>query len=69
MEALLTNVVAKLEAEEDALLPNIKKFLYTLDDHVNQERLKQLLIYRRDVATFQRKVDATKTVLSELLNK
>ncbi len=68
MEAILLNVVTKLQAEEDALLPKIKSFLIGLNNDVSQEKLKEMLVYRREIAMFGRKVEAIRSAIDEILN-
>lgn len=69
MEAVIFNAISNLETERDILLPKIKKFLVNLNDYVNQEKLKNLLVYRRELDTFERKVEGIRKAIYEILNK
>jgi hypothetical protein len=69
LEGILVTVVSKLEQEEERLLPNIREFLISLNEYVNQDRLKTLLMYRRKVATFEQNLKAIIAVIEELLEK
>lgn len=68
LESILINVVLKLDKNSDAIIPRTRDFLKSLDDYVNQEKLKMLLTIRRDLGELDRQVDAIKSVLNEILN-
>jgi len=58
----------KIDQEEDIIIPKTRLFLKSLDDYVNQEKLKMLISIRRELANIDRQVDAIRSVLNEILN-
>ncbi len=69
LESILLNVATRLEQQEQELLPKIKDFLVSLNDYVNQEKLKTLLVYRRELNTFERHAVSIRATLNEILHQ
>ncbi len=69
LEAILSNVVSRLETDQEKLIPKIRQFLIHLNDYVNQEKLKNLLVYRRELDALERQVQGIRSAILEILNK
>ncbi|KAG5362307.1 Mitochondrial inner membrane magnesium transporter MRS2 [Yarrowia sp. C11] len=67
LEAILVNVMTNLDGELQVHLKTLNEILLGLEDHVDREQLKELLIGNKNVSRFYQKAVLIRDVLEELL--
>ncbi|KAG5363611.1 Mitochondrial inner membrane magnesium transporter MRS2 [Yarrowia sp. B02] len=67
LEAILVNVMTTLDGELQVHLKTLNEILLGLEDHVDREQLKELLIGNKNVSRFYQKAVLIRDVLEELL--
>ncbi|RDW24496.1 mitochondrial inner membrane magnesium transporter LPE10 [Yarrowia lipolytica] len=67
LEAILVNVMTTLDGELQVHLKTLNEILVGLEDHVDREQLKELLIGNKNVSRFYQKAVLIRDVLEELL--
>lgn len=67
LEAILISVTAALEAEMKVLQELVIQLLGELEDDINRDQLRQLLIYSKKLSTFEQKARLVRNAIDELL--
>lgn len=67
LESILINIMASLEISWLKKSKNCKQILFDLENQVNRDKLKELLIYSKDLSSFYQKSFLIREVLDELL--
>lgn len=67
LEAILVNVTTALDHELQVHLKTLNEILVGLEDHVDREQLKELLIGNKSVSRFHQRAVLIRDVLEELL--
>lgn len=67
LEAILVNVMTSLDGELQVHLKTLNEILVGLEDHVDREQLKELLIGNKSVSRFYQRAVLIRDVLEELL--
>lgn len=67
LEAILVNVMTTLDGELQVHLKTLNEILVGLEDHVDREQLKELLIGNKNVSKFYQRAVLIRDVLEELL--
>ena len=68
LEAVLQSVIAELEETKDSLLPPVEALLESMAQHVNREKLLELLEFKRRITKFGNQVTSLSSTLKALLN-
>ncbi|TPX42468.1 hypothetical protein SeLEV6574_g05593 [Synchytrium endobioticum] len=68
LEAVLHSIISGLEETKDSLLPPVERLLNSMAQHVNREKLLELLEYMRRINKFGNQVSSLGSTLKELLN-
>ncbi|TPX30788.1 hypothetical protein SmJEL517_g05730 [Synchytrium microbalum] len=68
LEAVLQNVINELDETKEALLPPIEHLLESLAQHVDRDKLLELLEFRRRITKFENKVTSLRETIQDLLN-
>lgn len=68
LEAILISVTAALEAEMKVLQDLVVQLLGDLENDINRDQLRQLLIYSKKLSTFEQKARLVRNALDELLD-
>ena len=67
LEAVLTSVTSELEAAFEAVREPVMHILSELEDDIDREKLRVLLILSKRVSTFAQKVTLVRDAIEELL--
>lgn len=68
LESILINVVSTLETEMKQHISTVNDILASLEDHIDREQLKELLIRNKALIKFHQKSLLIKNVINELLD-
>lgn len=68
LESILMNVVSTLETEMKAHVSIVNEILASLEDHIDREQLKELLIRNKALSKFLQKSTLIRNVINELLD-
>ncbi|KTW32732.1 uncharacterized protein T551_00217 [Pneumocystis jirovecii RU7] len=69
LEAILISVSTALNAEMKFLNSLVKEVLLQLEEDINRERIRNLLIYSKKVSAFAQKVTLIRNALNEILDQ
>ncbi|ETR97834.1 inner membrane magnesium transporter MRS2 precursor [Trichoderma reesei RUT C-30] len=67
LEAVLTSVTSELEADFESVREPVMRVLSELEDDIDRQKLRQLLILSKRVSTFEQKAKLVRDAIEELL--
>ncbi|PNP48712.1 mitochondrial inner membrane magnesium transporter mrs2 [Trichoderma gamsii] len=67
LEAVLTSVTSELEADFESVREPVMRILSELEDDIDRQKLRQLLILSKRVSTFEQKAKLVRDAIEELL--
>jgi magnesium transporter len=68
LEAILISVTAALEAEMRVLQELVVQLLGELEEDIDRDQLRQLLIYSKKLSTFEQKAKLIRNAIEEILD-
>ena len=69
MESILISVVSSLQSEMDVLSGLVTNLLAHLEEHIDRDKLKELLQYSKRLARFEQKTLNTRDAVLEVLEE
>lgn len=67
LEAILISVTSGLETEFDTVYNPVVKVLHELEEDIDRDKLRHLLIYSKRLSTFEQKAKLVRDAIDELL--
>lgn len=68
LEAILISVTTALDVEMAVLRKFVNELLTSLEEDIDRERLRNMLIYSKKLSAFEKKASLTRDALSEVLD-
>ena len=68
LEAILISVSTALDVEMAVLRKFVNELLTSLEEDIDRERLRNMLIYSKKLSAFEKKASLTRDALSEVLD-
>lgn len=69
MEAILISVTSALDAEMQEIKSLVNELLQMLEEDIDRESLRNLLIYEKKLSSFERKASLIRDCLNEILEQ